>query len=468
MLATAESARHEYLWEVHPAAAQWVIATVTELADRNPAVRRLADVLRGSTGTRLVDWLDHIALASAAYPNVKEQLAEVGYTEDSRNTHVWRHPLGMFPAIVLDVARAGLAMRCESIEAASSLLPKALGQNIVNTVTVGTVPVSGQPGAPYRCISIGAHNGIELWLVERHGYAGFENQTVEPGRIEAASRHAERFRRRQRAFDQLRDGFAHATQLFTAAANDLGTAWACDLFFAAEREYWQSRNHAARIQFERQQRLGLGWANHDHHTYRSSRAAFRHLISVLEQMGFICRERFYAGREAGWGAQVLEQPDCRVVIFADVDLSPEEVAGDFAHETLPEREQLGTVGLWCELHGEAFLEAGMHHLECQFDFDAAREQLAELGVETMAPFTDFPFLKQAFTKGEMWPVDPRRIERLASQGRISTEQAERFRRDGALGSHLEILERNDGYKGFNQTGISEIITRTDPRRTVGA
>jgi hypothetical protein len=29
---------------------------------------------------------------------------------------------------------------------------------------------------------------------------------------------------------------------------------------------------------------------------------------------------------------------------------------------------------------------------------------------------------------------------------------------------LEILERNDGYKGFNQTGINEIILETDPRR----
>jgi hypothetical protein len=86
----------------------------------------------------------------------------------------------------------------------------------------------------------------------------------------------------------------------------------------------------------------------------------------------------------------------------------------------------------------------------------------------MAPFTDFPFLKQAFTKGEVWPVQPRRVERLLSQGRISEEQAARFRREGALGSHLEILERNDGYKGFNQTGISEIITRTDPRRVIGA
>jgi hypothetical protein len=45
----------------------------------------------------------------------------------------------------------------------------------------------------------------------------------------------------------------------------------------------------------------------------------------------------------------------------------------------------------------------------------------------------------------------------------------RTHQQGALGSHLEILERNDGYKGFNQTGISQIIRRTDPRgETVGA
>jgi hypothetical protein len=240
------------------------------------------------------------------------------------------------------------------------------------------------------------------------------------------------------------------------------------LFFEAEREYWQSRNHAARVQYERQSRLGLGWANHDHHTYRSSRPAFRHLIATLEQMGFHCRERFYAGREAGWGAQVLEQPECRVVIFADVDMSPEELMGDFSHDPLPERDELGTVGLWCELHGEAFLEAGMHHLEAQFDFDAAREQLAAAGVKTMAPFTDFSFLRQAFTQGETWPVAPERIERLLARGRITAEQADGFRREGAVGSHLEILERNDGYKGFNQTGVSEIISRTDPRRMIGA
>ena len=81
----------------------------------------------------------------------------------------------------------------------------------------------------------------------------------------------------------------------------------------------------------------------------------------------------------------------------------------------------------------------------------------------MQPFTDFPYLKQAFTKGEMWPVDPQRLSAAEAEGAITAAEAENFRQRGALGSHLEILQRDDGYKGFNQTGISDIIRRTDPR-----
>jgi hypothetical protein len=106
----------------------------------------------------------------------------------------------------------------------------------------------------------------------------------------------------------------------------------------------------------------------------------------------------------------------------------------------------------------------MHHLEAQFDFDAARQQLAAEDISSMPPFTDLPFLKQCFTTGERWAVDPRRIERLLASGRITAEQADSFRREGAIGSHLELLQRDQGYKGFNQTGIDQIIAATDPRR----
>ncbi len=86
----------------------------------------------------------------------------------------------------------------------------------------------------------------------------------------------------------------------------------------------------------------------------------------------------------------------------------------------------------------------------------------------MSPFTDFDYLKQAFTEGEMWQVDPLRIDAARAEGLITEEEAARFRRHGALGSHLEILQRDDGYKGFNQSGISQIIKQTDPRGKYGA
>ncbi len=81
----------------------------------------------------------------------------------------------------------------------------------------------------------------------------------------------------------------------------------------------------------------------------------------------------------------------------------------------------------------------------------------------MRPFTDLSYLRQAFTAAEPWKVDDGRAARAVAAGAITPAQAEQFRTAGALGSHLEILQRDDGYKGFNQTGINEIIRATDPR-----
>jgi hypothetical protein len=467
MSATTETVSNEpdqFAWKTQPLAARWVTRAIDALGARNPLIQKLAYQLREFTGTRLVDWVDHLALSDSDSLGLIGELADIGYhAGDQGEQGIWRHSLGMFPPVIVNGGRTGIALRCDCVEAALMALPPALGLHQVDPEQI-----IGPRGSMYRHVVVDERVDAELWLVERHGYSQFGTILNSPEQIAAAERHHEAFRSRQRAFPEVSGGFDEAAKLFKAASDEIGADWACDLFFAAEREYWQNRNRAGAVQYDRQNRLGLGWANHDHHTYRSSRAAFPRLIATLELMGFHCRERFYAGSEAGWGAQVLEQPQARVVIFADVDLSPEEVAGDFAHEPLAEREQLGTVGLWCELHGEAFLEAGMHHLECQFDFDAAREQLAAVEIETMAPFTDFPHLRQAFTKGETWPVDPRRIEHLLRARLITPEQSDHFRHEGALGSHMEILERNDGYKGFNQTGISEIITRTDPRRIIGA
>jgi hypothetical protein len=161
----------------------------------------------------------------------------------------------------------------------------------------------------------------------------------------------------------------------------------------------------------------------------------------------------------------MEQPVCRFAVFADVDLSPQEVEGDFAHTPLAPREELGTVGLWCGLHGEAMLSAGLHHLASLVDFDAAEEDLAEWGVGIMAPFSDFEYLRQAFSRGEMWPVARHRADGLLNKSKISPTMHSRFVESGAIGSHIEIIQRGDGFKGFNQETISDIIRRTDPRES---
>jgi len=188
------------------------------------------------------------------------------------------------------------------------------------------------------------------------------------------------------------------------------------------------------------------------------------LIEFLLKLGFQKRERYYAGSEAGWGAQISEQPMVGIVVFADVDLMPEETQIDFSIHKLPAAPHLGTVGLWCGLHGESFLEAGMHHLEARFDFGLLRDQLKECGVNTMKPFSDFDFLRQAFTEGERWPVRRERAERLLSDKLITQQQFDQFLKEGALGSHLENLQRHGGFKGFNQKSVSVVISATDPRK----
>ena len=449
-----------HTWTPQPEAARLVHGLLNECLEKCPFAATLSRRMLDETGTRMLDWIDHFGLG--VNDAVVSRLQEVGYSKADpiQGDVTWTHKGGLFPRMrQLKTATRQLAIKVDSV--ADFLFAHQLTD----------VSIDGEPFSPLRTACVARGEGVEFLVVERHGCLDFtpSGSKLSSGKSGSSNpavilHHFEKLLLRRRDFESDLDGFSLANKLIDAAIADLGRDRACDLFFTTERLYWQRRNHAGRIQFERQASLGLGWANHDHHTYRSSRESFVPLISFLEKLGFQCRERFYAGREAGWGAQVIEHPVTGVTIFADVDMSPEEVTEDFSHAPMVPRAEFGTVGLWCALHGEAFLQAGLHHLECQFDFAATRDQLKRAGIDTMPPFTDFSYLRQAFTRGEHWSVDSTRVERLRSAGRITNEQATKFLTQGAIGSHLEILQRDDGYKGFNQHGISEIISATDPRR----
>src|SRR3954449_10027428 len=108
----------EFVWKTQPAAARWVTRALASLAARNPAIERLARNLHDFTGTRLVDWIDHLALSDQDSLGLIGELADIGYKQNGSNEEpAWRHPLGMSPPVIVNGGRTGVALRCDSIEA---------------------------------------------------------------------------------------------------------------------------------------------------------------------------------------------------------------------------------------------------------------------------------------------------------------------------------------------------------------
>jgi hypothetical protein len=435
-----------FLWSQHPAAENLLMNWLADFCQLSPEIGGLHHELATLTSTRLFDWIDHFVVP----PSEEEKLKEVGYVleERSRDYTSLRHPGAQLPRVVL-APEIGLAVKVEMIS--DFLMVRGWARII-----------EGSPYSSYRRCHIGKEEGVNLWVVERRA-----SRTLEPMETsDSAMRFLqcrEAWKARPRDLLDEEVAMQAALKISDHMIKSVGqhmTAWiVCEV----ERAYWQSRNRAGQWQKGRQDHLGMGWANHDHHTFRSSRHLFPMLVALFEKMGFQCRERFYAGEEAGWGAQVMENPVNGLVLFLDLDLAPGEVAIDFAHEMLDDLPKPGTVGLWCGLHGDSILQGGMHHLEAQFLFENMRDELESSGHGMMEPFSDMHHLHQAFSRGEQWSVSLERIDRLLELGWISPEEAQKFRANGAIGSHLENLQRREGYKGFNQKNVSHIIQRTDPR-----
>jgi hypothetical protein len=445
-------------WPLCYEAEEFILTQIEAFCARNSAAAQMSERMRSETGTFLIDWVDHLVLPA----DVEAVLLKAGFIPDplgetsvSGQIALW-HPEAMLPRVILDRTAGGNGS------------PSALAIHVDSISDfIAARQLSGGPeGKPFtrlRRIPISVEKGTRFEAIERSGYRGYFFEDPASGQTEAWREAQRLWKTRPRLFDDDAEGFAQAHVLLDRVIRLVGRNLACHIVFAEERAYWEQRNRAAQIQKRRQDRLGLGWANHDHHTFRSSRTHFLALMFALEKLGFERRERYYAGAQAGWGAQILEHPVEGIVTFCDVDLDPEETQIDFSRQGLSAARRLGTIGLWVGLHGESFLQAGMHHLECRFDFSLLREQLAAEGVGTMKPFSDFPFLKQAFTQGEQWPVSPGRAERLLRAGFIDETQFRKFADEGAIGSHLENLQRKGGFKGFNQSSVSVIIRETDPR-----
>ncbi len=434
--------RKDRVWEVQPDAE----ATLREFVDaalaRNKAAGDYAGSLLDGCAIRMRDIIDYVETTDG---ELRSRLTQNGWHE---NDGILRHAEGYFPEFVAG-DRDVVWFRAENIEA----FAKATGLDL---------EIEGLRHGPIRR-AIAFDGSPAFGVVQRSGHIGFDVPNTPDETIRLARLHGQAFGARRRQFADVSEGLDHTQELVSAAVSDLGPHWACDVWLRAERAYWMSRCDAGRHQWRRQLSVGVGWANIDHHTYDGSREHFRKTVEILETLGYELREMLYAGELAGWGSQVLEQPALKSTIFADVDLAPEELTIDFAHEPLPPLDKHRRAGVLSILHGESILEAGLNHVAALYDQERLRSQLADSGVSMMPPFSDFDHLYQELTLGERVPVDPVRVDRLEREGHLPKDEAEDIRLNGAIATHLENIERNFGYKGFNKAGIDGVLRKLDPR-----
>ena len=345
---TALSAPANFNWPLAYEAEALLSTHINAFLARNRFAARLAQRMHDETGTEFFEWTDHFVVSQ----NHEAALRAAGFVteaSDAPGLHtVLVHPHAMLPRVIV------------SLEATRSAAPYSLAiraeylADFMAAHGLGGEPV-GAPCARYRVITVSDDDGTSLKAVERLGYRGFTVSEPRPGFANALLKVRELWRTRRRDFADDDDGVREAMAVLERCVHLVGVEVACELFFAEERHFWENRNRAGRVQKRRQDALGLGWANHDHHTFRCSRRHFPDLVQFMEKLGLAKRERFYAGAEAGWGAQVMEAPAVGIVVFADVDLRPEEVDEDYAAQRLPEVPFVRTVGLWCGLHGDSFL-----------------------------------------------------------------------------------------------------------------
>ncbi|HEY6565250.1 MAG TPA: hypothetical protein VIY86_12175, partial [Pirellulaceae bacterium] len=251
-------------WHPEPQATALLTTRLAELSQASPFLQQLEKRLLLGTGTRLFDWLDTLHVAANA------ELSACGFVAGRGKCRGrWVHPEASLPMVVND-GRAILYLRTDRVPA--TLL--ALGRD-------QRVAIHGGPTASIRWATLHHDEGVEVRVVERHGDLGDPERdvasTVDAGEL---ARWSEAFQLRARDFNDDRDAFRHTWRTIHDALGELGLDRTCELFFESERAYWQSRNDAAQMQKLRQDRLGLGWANHDHHTYRSSREHYGDLIQT--------------------------------------------------------------------------------------------------------------------------------------------------------------------------------------------
>ncbi len=429
-----------YSWKTYPETESFINNLVTEACEKNEDINRVSKQVERHTSTLFKNWIESFTLSGA----LLYELETLGYTLKSAiyGQKLFVHTKGVFPSLrvfpgPVQVVR-GLTLKVESL-------------SVFRYLSGFYGEIDGTPGSNYSRILLSDRGGILLFAAEKNAEVWMP-EDLESGELQELLEARNLLLQRRRFFDSDEDGWKYTERLIDRALGLVGRDRCASLFLEQERRYWEARNTSARVLKARQDKLGLGWGNHDHHTFRNQRKTLHRFIHLMEMLGFKTREKFFVSDEknSGWGVQILEQPGIDAVVSVDVDITPEELDTDFTHNELGDIQKPGRISLWTSMHGESIFEAGIHHLGVKYDYDALKKILAQVRIDISEPFTDLSFFKQAYVHGERWIVTKLRQEMLRLEVLVNSEYSETLMREGALGSFLECTQRVDGYKGFSQ------------------
>src|SRR4051812_18665983 len=260
---TEKRAPNQFDWPLAYEAEALIRQHVEWFCEKNAFAKQLAARMRAESGTDIFEWTDYLTLPFEERPKllqvglVAEEVAEngIGFTMS--------HPEATLPTIRLleNNSPSILALRPEFVA------------DFIAAQRLASEP-EGEPFSRFRRVVVAAENGTRLEAIERHAYRGFNLKALESNEVKAILKARELWFTRPRYFEKDAEGVSAANRTLDRVLELVNADVACDLFFEAERHYWENRNRAAQIQKHRQDILGLGWGNHDHHTFRSSREHF--------------------------------------------------------------------------------------------------------------------------------------------------------------------------------------------------
>lgn len=443
--------RERFPWRSYPKAQRYLeqhlshfLIPVREKRALNRPLRETLLLSQEATvgGLRFFDLIDTLRLALPS--SGKTLLTQQGFVPQDAlqwKEKYYQHRQAFFPLLWIEEVRS------EKASGVLELVVKAEDLEKLKRIRGYSESIVGDPGSPLRTLSLAdSQRGYTLSFVERKGREDAEKgrpKLEDPEKLKAVRDLFGKGRNKEiRPLKDPEEGFRKTLECVEKAIRLVGRERTAYEWVQAEVSYWESGNRAGTIQGDLQRKLGLGWVNKDHITYRNSKRFFPRTVEILSRLGFEKRENLHAEE---FTAQVMEHPFLGVAAFVDVD---------------PPEKSMGTVGLWVRLHGESMLAAGLHHMAARFSFLKIQGVLKEHGISFRPPFSFYDDLRQAFTEGEKHPVSESSAKELLREGLVSTSQYRDYLKEGALYTHLENIQRGNGFKGFNPKAVDKTIRDT--------